>query len=118
MKKILVLILFAAVFSLDAASQNLEQRAKARAEAAARQCFNEQDYPNGWEMVSYASEYQVCDYRFGGNPNIFGYVVQVAIRPRCAPNQFCVQVIQPLATVFVDCGGQVSEVICGDNSFE
>ncbi len=117
MKKIFFLFAFILCSTLSVNAQNLEQRAIAKAEAAARQCVNEFNYPNGWEMVSFATAYQICDYRFGGNPNIFGYSVQVAIRPRCAPNQFCIQVIQPLATVLVDCGGEVTEVTCGISGF-
>ena len=117
MRNVLLVIGVVLLSTFTTSAQNLEQRAISRAEAAAQQCINELDYPNGWELVSLASEYQVCDYRFGGNPNMFGYVVQVAIRPRCAPNQLCIQVILPLATVFVDCGGQVSETICGYTEF-
>ena len=117
MKKFFFVLSFILCSTLSVNAQNLEQRAIAKAEAAAQQCLSELDYPNGWEMVSFASVNQVCDYRFGGNPNIFGYVVQVAIRPRCAPNQFCIQVIQPLATVTVSCGGEVTEVNCGISGF-
>lgn len=117
MKKIILVLTLILCSSLSLEAQNLEQRAIARAEAAAQQCVNELNYPNGWEMISFASEYQVCDYRFGGNPNIFGYSVQVAIRPRCEPNQNCIQIIQPLATVLVDCGGQVTEINCGISGF-
>jgi hypothetical protein len=117
MKKIILILTVILCSTLSANAQNLEQRAIAKAEAAAQQCMNELNYPNSWEMVSFATEYQVCDYRFGGNPNIFGYSVQVAVRPRCAPNQYCIQMIQPLATVLVDCSGEVIEVNCGISGF-
>ncbi len=108
------LILFLAFFSHKGFSQNLESREKAKAEAASRQCINELNYPNGWELVSFANVNSVCCYR-NGNPNTMGYTVDVWIKDRCAPNTFCVQVIYPLATVVLDCNGQVTDITCTSN---
>jgi hypothetical protein len=112
MKKVILSIVALVVFSFTSVAQNQEQRAIQKAEAASRSCVNELDFPNGLEFVSSASAYQVCDYSTP-NPNYFGYVVTVNGKPRCAPNTFCVQVIYPIATVYVSCSGQVTEVICG-----
>jgi hypothetical protein len=112
MKKLILGLIAVVAITFASNAQNIEQRAINKAEAAARECVRELDFPNGLNFVSNATAYQVCDY-MTPNPNYFGYVVQVSGTPRCAPNTLCPQVIYPIATVYVSCSGQVTEVICG-----
>lgn len=112
MKKILLVFLAIVGFSFASNAQNMEQRAINKAEAAAKKCVNELSFPNGLDFVSTATVYQVCDYSTP-NPNYFGYVVTVNGSPKCAPNTICPQVIYPIATVYVSCSGEVTEVQCG-----
>ncbi|MES2587952.1 MAG: hypothetical protein V4622_03160 [Bacteroidota bacterium] len=112
MKRVLLVIIALVGFSFASNAQNQEQRAINKAEAAAKKCVNELDFPNGLEFVSSATVYQICDYTTP-NPNYFGYVVNVNGKQKCAPNTLCPQVIYPIATVYVSCSGEVTEVICG-----
>jgi hypothetical protein len=112
MKKIFLGLIATLAISFASNAQNAEQRAIQKAEAAAKQCVNDLDFPNGLDFVSTAVAYQICDYRTP-NPNYFGYAVTVNGTPKCAPNTFCPQVIYPIATVYVSCSGQVTEVVCG-----
>lgn len=113
MKKLILIavVFFAANFSLSA--QNMEQRAINRAEAVARQCIAELDFPNNLEFVSAAEPYVACEYRSIPNPNNMGYKVTVFGRTQCPPNLVCIQVIYPIATVYVGCGGAIDRVECG-----
>lgn len=111
-KLILIAILFlSANFSLSA--QNMEQRAINRAEAVARQCIAELDYPSNLELVSSTQPHVACDYRTIPNPNNMGYKVIIWGRTQCPPNNVCIQVIYPIATVYVDCSGAIESVQCG-----
>jgi hypothetical protein len=112
MKKVILGLIATIAISFASTAQDMEQRAIQKAEAAARQCVNDLDFPNGLEFVSTAAVYQICDYRTP-NPNYFGYVVTVNGQPKCAPNTFCPQVIYPIATVYVSCSGEVTQVDCG-----
>lgn len=112
MKKVFLMVIALVAFSFASNAQNQEQRAINKAEAAAKKCVNELNFPNGMEFVSSAAVYQICDYTTP-NPNYFGYVVTVNGAPKCAPNTFCPQVIYPIATVYVSCSGEVTEVVCG-----
>jgi len=103
--------LFAANFSLSA--QNMEQRAINRAKAVARQCVVELGYPENLQLVSGTQPYVACDYRTIPNPNNMGYKVTVWGRTQCPPNAVCIQVIYPIATVYVDCNGAIDRVECG-----
>jgi hypothetical protein len=112
MKKIFLGLIASIAISFASNAQNMEQRAINKAEAAARSCVRDLDFPNGLTFVSTAVAYQVCDY-MTPNPNYFGYAVTVNGTPKCAPNTYCPQVIYPIATVYVSCSGEVTEVICG-----
>ncbi len=112
MKKLIFILVALVGFSFASNAQNQEQRAINKAEAAAKKCVNELNFPNGLEFVSSASVYQICDYTTP-NPNYFGYTVTVNGKPKCAPNTVCPQVIYPVATVYVSCSGEVTDVICG-----
>jgi hypothetical protein len=112
MKKLILGLIATVAISFASNAQNMEQRAINKAEAAARQCVKDLDFPNGLELVSSANVYQICDY-MTPNPNYFGYMVTVNGKPKCAPNTFCPQVIYPIATVYVSCNGEVTEVVCG-----
>lgn len=111
-KKSIVALVAIFAFSAAANAQSLEQRAIQKAEASARQCINDLGYPSNLELVSSAEAYQICDY-MNPNPNYFGYKVTVYGRTQCPPNMVCIQVIYPIATVYVSCGGDVTQVDCG-----
>lgn len=111
MKKLILGAIAVLAISFSSTAQDFEQRAMQKAEAASRDCARNLDLPNGYELHSSAVPYVACDYRTG-NPNQLGYVVQVWATPNCPPNMICIQVVYPVATVYVDCGGEVVEVIC------
>lgn len=111
MKKLILGVIATVAISFSSMAQDFENRAIQKAEAAARECARNMDLPAGYEFLSVATPYVACDYSTG-NPNQLGYVVEVYAQPNCPPNQICIQVIVPVATVYVDCQGQVVEVIC------
>lgn len=106
---ITILTLFAFVVSAQGPG---ETRALNKAEAAARQCLNQMNYPNNLTLHSSATVSTICDY-IHPNPQYFGYRVTVWGTPNCPPNQYCIQIIYPIATVEVSCTGQVTNVQCG-----
>lgn len=113
MKK-LILGLLATVtlaFSSQAQADNIEQRAINKAIAAARECMRDGDLRPGLQLEGYATLNLYCDY-FRFNPNYAGFSVEVYARPHCPPNQACIQVIYPVATVWVDCQGNAYQVEC------
>lgn len=110
MKKMLLTLSLVLCAAITTFAQDTEQRAINRAEAAARQSC---EVPAGFELVSYASPYQACDYRLNHNPNNMGYIVYVSAKPECPPNQLCIQVIYPVATVVVNCDLSIQSVTCG-----
>lgn len=116
MKKLIfgLLTTVTVAFSSQAQTDNLEQRAINKAIAAARECMRDNDLQNGLELVGYATLNLYCDY-FRFNPNYAGYSVEVYARPKCPPNQACIQVIYPVATVWVDCQGNAYQVECAGN---
>ena len=115
MKKLIFLALAFFAFNLSLSAQNLEERAINRAESVARQCIAELGYPSNPELVSSAEPTQSCRY-INNNPNNMGYKVVVYGRTQCPPNLVCIQVIYPIATVYVDCSGQIERVECGTAS--
>jgi hypothetical protein len=88
-----------------------EQRAIARAEAAARDCMRDAGYPANLEIHSSAQVSTICDY-FNPNPQYFGYRVTVWGTNPCPPNMYCIQIVYPIATVEISCTGDVSNVQC------
>jgi hypothetical protein len=115
MKKLIILALAFFAINLSLSAQNMEQRAINRAEAVARQCIAELGYPSNLELVSSAAPNQSCRY-INNNPNDMGYKVVVYGRTQCPPNLVCIQVIYPIATVYVDCSGQIESIECGTAS--
>ncbi len=111
MKKLILGAIAVVAISFSSKAQNLEERAINKAEAAARECMRDMDLQNGLHLTSTATANLICDYAHP-SPNYFGYVVEVSARPICPPNQVCIQVIYPVATVYVDCIGNVYEVVC------
>ncbi len=114
MKKIILGAIAVVAISFSSMAQDMENRARHKAEAASRDCARDLGLPNGYELHSSAEPYMACDYRTG-NPNQLGYVVQVWATPNCPPNMLCIQIVYPVATVYVDCGGEVVEVICSSS---
>ena len=114
MKKLLIGLLTAFTFAFTAQAQNdIEQRAINKAEAAARECLKDSYLGNGIDLVSFATLNLYCDY-FRNHPNYAGFSVEVYGRPHCNPNQNCIQVIYPVATVLVDCQGNAYQVDCAE----
>lgn len=113
MKNLILLILVLFTFSISLSAQNTEQRAINRAEAVARQCVQELGYPSNLVLISSAQPHVACDYRTIPNPNNMGYKVTVYGRTQCPPNLVCIQVIYPIATVYVSCDGSIERVECG-----
>lgn len=111
MKKLLMfvcLLLVAFVTHAQSGNNNQEQRARQKAEAAARQCANVQ----GLQLYSSATVSSICDYTHT-SPNFFGYTVEVWAQQNCPPPQICpLGPVTLLATVTVSCNGQVSDVVC------
>ncbi|MFN6013330.1 MAG: hypothetical protein ACK47F_01405 [Flavobacteriales bacterium] len=110
MKRMLLTLTVLLTTAMTTFAQDSEQRAINRAEAAARQFC---EVPQGYELVSYTAPYMACDYRLNNNPNTMGYIVYVSAKPNCPPNQLCIQVIYPVATITVNCDLSVDSIICG-----
>jgi hypothetical protein len=111
MKKLMLFVfLVFAAFAVHAqgGNNNQEQRARQKAEAAARQCADVQ----GLQLFSSATASTICDYTHP-SPNFFGYTVVVWAQPNCPPPNICpAGPVTLLATVEVSCSGQVTHVVC------
>jgi hypothetical protein len=111
MKKLFILLVLGFGAQILMAQGDFELRARNKAEAAARACLGEIGLRPNLHLSSAATVNLICDY-FSPNPQYFGYQVEVWAAPNCPPNQPCVQVIYPIATVMVDCQGHVYDVQC------
>ncbi|MCE3295612.1 MAG: hypothetical protein K0R65_1326 [Crocinitomicaceae bacterium] len=111
MRKLILGIIATIAVSFASNAQNLEHRAINKAEAAARECMRGMNLQSDVRLISTATANLIWDYAHP-SPNYFGYVVEVSARPICPPNQACIQVIYPVATVYVDCQGNVYDIQC------
>lgn len=110
MKKYILFAIFgfSALAMSAQGNNNQEQRARQKAEAAARQCANVQ----GMEIFSSATVTSICDYTHP-SPNYFGYSVEVWATQRCPPNTICpAGPVVLLARVDISCNGDVAAVNC------
>ncbi len=116
MKKVLFTLVALVTFSFAAKAQpgnNIEEQAKRKAEIAARECTGLNGFPDNIYSVATLNLY--CDNFFHANPNWGGFSVNVYRKFVCPPGFNCPDVViddELIATVLVDCQGQVYDVQC------